>query len=326
MPDADQLLRTLRQDDTHLRALVALGVEDLLQRRVEELVQPEWLAQRVAEGLKASADDERTREWIRERIADLRGRLEHEDGAPLQRLNPELIEPIKELLARPYSPDAKVLLALLDHAAMRELVRDVLVHTLQAYARQLRVPDGAKQAIRSSGLGRSRLAAWAGAAKVAANMVGSEVERRVEGRVHEFVDEAIGSAIEVGVRHICDPKHAVGFGRMRADGVDTLRSLPASTWVTELDKLEIEAVIDDVHALVQGLANSADTAEQLARLLTAVVEEAGDKTAKDFLAGSGLEDGWRPQLEDLALERARAFVATPAFEGWLRGLCDSSTS
>ena len=217
MPDADQLLRTLRQDDTHLRALVALGVEDLLQRRVEELVQPEWLAQRVAEGLKASADDERTREWIRERIADLRGRLEHEDGAPLQRLNPELIEPIKELLARPYSPDAKVLLALLDHAAMRELVRDVLVHTLQAYARQLRVPDGAKQAIRSSGLGRSRLAAWAGAAKVAANMVGSEVERRVEGRVHEFVDEAIGSAIEVGVRHICDPKHAVGFGRMRAD-------------------------------------------------------------------------------------------------------------
>ena len=56
------------------------------------------------------------------------------------------------------------------------------------------------------------------------------------------------------------------------------------------------------------------------------VEEAGDKTAKDFLSGSGLEEGWRPQLEELALERARAFVATDAFEGWLTELCASSTS
>ena len=57
-----------------------------------------------------------------------------------------------------------------------------------------------------------------------------------------------------------------------------------------------------------------------------VLEEAGDKTAKDFLSGSGLEEGWRPQLEELALERARAFVATDAFEGWLTELCASSTS
>ena len=219
MPDADQLLSTLRQDDSHLRALVTLGVEDLLLRRVDELVEPAWLAQRVAEGLRASADDARTRAWILEGVAALRTRLAAEQGAPLQALNPELIEPIKELLARPYTPNAEVLLSVLDHAAMRELVRDVLLHTLQAYARHLRVPDGAKQAIRSTGLGKSRLAAWAGAAKVAANIVGSEVEKRVEGRVHDFVDEAIGSAIEVGVRHLCDPRHANAFGRMRADGV-----------------------------------------------------------------------------------------------------------
>ena len=326
MPDADHLLAALRGDDTHLHSLVRLGVDDLLGRRVDELVQPDWLAERVVEGLRASADDDRTREWIRQHVHEARDRIEQHDGAPLKEVNPDLIEPLKELLARPYSPDAQVLLALLDHAAMRELVRDVLLHTLQAYARQLKVPDGAKQAIKSSGLGRSRLAAWAGAAKVAANMVGSEVEKRVEGRVYDFVDGAIGNAIEVGVHHICDPKHAAGFGRMRADAVDTLVGLDSATWVKELDKLELEELIDDVHAMVKALARSEDTSRQMARLLTAVVEEAGDKTAKDFLSGSGLEEGWRPQLEELALERARAFVATDAFEGWLTELCASSTS
>ena len=132
MPDAELLLTRLRENDSHLKALVALGVDDLLSRRVEELVQPAWLAERVAEGLRASADDARTREWIRTHIQELRDRLQAEEGAPLEKLNPELVEPLKEILARPYSPDERVLLALLDHAAMRELVRDVLLHTLQA--------------------------------------------------------------------------------------------------------------------------------------------------------------------------------------------------
>ncbi len=326
MPEADQLLASLREDDEHLRSLVSLATNDLLQRSVRELVDPEWLADRIAEGLRASADDERTRDWIRLRVSDFRERLEAEPGAPLERIDPELVEPLKELLARPYSPNPEVLLTLLDHAAMRELVREVLLNTLQAYAKHLKVPDSAKQAIKSSGLGRTRLAAWAGAARVAANMVGQEVEKRVEGRLYDFVDGAISNAIEVGVLHICDPNKAEDFGRMRADGLDSLRTLPAATWAAELDKLQVDTLIDDLHALVQSLARSPDTSRQLAKLLTAVVEEAGESTAKDFLDGSGLEDGWRPQLEELALERTRAFVVTEAFELWLRALCDSSTS
>jgi len=326
MPEADQLLASLRQDDEHLRRLVSLATNDLLQRRVDELVDPEWLADRIAEGLRASADDDRTREWIQRRVTDFRERLQAEPGAPLERVDPELVEPLRELLARPYSPSPEVLLTLLDHAAMRELVREVLLNTLQAYAKHLKVPDAAKQAIRSTRIGRSRLATWAGAARVAANMVGQEVEKRVEGRLYDFVDGALSDAIEIGVLHLCDPNKAEEFGRMRVDGLDSLRSLPAATWAAELDRLPMDTIIDDLHALVQNLARSPDTSRQLASLLTTVVAEAGERSARDFLDGSGLEDGWRPQLEELALERARAIVATEAFEGWLRELCDSSTS
>ena len=137
MPDADHLLAALRGDDTHLHSLVRLGVDDLLSRRVDELVQPDWLAERVAEGLRASADDERTREWIRQHVHEARDRIEQHDGAPLKELNPDLIEPLKELLARPYSPDAKVLLALLDHAAAGTLeasIVGVLSNRADAYA------------------------------------------------------------------------------------------------------------------------------------------------------------------------------------------------
>jgi hypothetical protein len=58
--------------------------------------------------------------------------------------------------------------------------------------------------------------------------------------------------------------------------------------------------------------------------LEATVSEAGERSARDFLAGSGLEEGWRPHVQALMTERAQELVTTDAFGDWLRGVCDDA--
>jgi hypothetical protein len=316
--DADILVQKLRQEPQHLRELVTLAVDDLLERPVEELVDPAWLAERITEGFRASTRDPQTKEWIRARLEDARERLDQESGPLLYKVPTDLVNPIKDLLRRPYEPDPVVLRALIDHRATRGLFRDVLTHTITDYAKSVKMPEGAASAIKSTGLGRSRLAAWAGAAKVAAEMVGSEVEKRMEGRVQTYVDKAIGHAIELTVEHACDPKNTPAFADMRADAVDVLLAFPVDTWRKELDRQDMDGLIDDLHAALDAVVHSEAFGEQVASVLELTVQEGQGRTARAFLSGSGLEETWRESLEQLLDERASAFVQTPAFEGWLR--------
>ena len=318
--DADTLVRKLREEPEHLRSLVTLAVDDLLETPVEELVDPQWLGERLTKGFRASARDPQTKDWIRARVQDARKRLDQESGPLLYRVPTELVSPVKDLLRRPYEPDPVILRALIDHRATRALFRDVLTHTITDYAKSVKMPEGASSAIKSTGLGRSRLAAWAGAAKVAAEMVGSEVEKRLEGRVQKYVDEAIGKAIELTVQHACDPKNTPAFADMRADAVDVLLAFPVETWKKELDKEDLDGLIDDLHRALDAIVHSEAFEEQVVSVLQLSVDEGRGQTARAFLAGSGLEDTWRDSLEQILNERAGAFVQTSAFEGWLTQL------
>ncbi|MCP4810242.1 MAG: hypothetical protein GY913_24050 [Proteobacteria bacterium] len=318
--DADALLARLRTDDTHTRQLVTLVVDDLLDRPVEELVDPDWLAARLTEGFRASVEDDRTKEWIRARVQDLRARLDQESGPLLYKVDPALVEPVKDLLRRPYEPNPLVVRALLDHKATRSMFSAVLTHTVEEFAKTVKMPETASKVIKSTGIGRSRLAQWAGAAKAAAEIVGSEVEKRMEGRVQGYVDGAIGKAIEIAVEHACDPRNADAWAQQRADSVDVLLAFPVETWRDELDKLDLDQLIDDLAATLRAFAKSDAFEEQVKGVLELTVQEGEGKTARQFLDGSGLEDTWRESLEDLLNERVTAFVETDAFEGWLRDL------
>ena len=316
--DADALLARLRTDDTHTKALVTLVVDDLLDRPVEELVQPDWLGDRLVEGFRASVEDDRTKEWIRARVQDLRARLDDESGPLLYKVDPALVEPVKDLLRRPYEPNPAVVRALLDHKTTRSMFRAVLTHTVEEFAKTVKMPESASKVIKSTGLGRSRLAQWAGAAKAAAEIVGSEVEKRMEGRVGSYVDGAIGKAIEITVEHACDPRNAQSWADQRADSVDVLLAFPVETWRDELDKLDLDQLIDDLAATLRAFAKSDAFGEQVKAVLELTVQEGQGKTARQFLDGSGLEETWRDGVEELLNERVSAFVQTSEFEGWLR--------
>ena len=314
------LLNKLRGEPEHLRKLVTLVVDDLLDRPVEDLVEPAWLSERVVEGFRASVDDERTKDWIRSRVQEARARLDEESGPLLYKVDGGLVDPVKDLLRRPYEPNEQVMRALLDHRATRSMVREILTDTLTEYAKSIKVPDQASRVIKSTGIGRSRLAQWAGAAKAAAEIVGSEVEKRMDDRVTAYVDGAISRSIEIAVKHACAQENTEAWADMRADSVDILLGFPVETWAGEIDKLDLDQLIDDLAATLRAFAHSDAFPEQVQGMLELTVREGEGMTAREFLAGSGLEETWRESLEELLNERVQAFVATEAFEVWLEGL------
>ena len=314
---SDALLTKLRGEPEHLRKLVTLVVDDLLDRPVEDLVDPDWLSERLVEGFRASVDDARTKDWIRGRVQEARARLDEESGPLLYRVDRGLVDPVKDLLRRPYEPNEAVMRALLDHRATREMIREILTDTLTEYAKSIKVPDQASKVIKSTGIGRSRLAQWAGAAKAAAEIVGSEVEKRMDDRVKAYVDGAISRSIEIAVKHACDPDNAQAWADMRADSVDILLGFPVETWAGEIDKLDLDLLIDDLAATLQAFAHSEAFPEQVKGMLELTVKDGQGLSAREFLEGSGLEETWRTSLEDLLNERVQAFVATDAFATWL---------
>lgn len=320
MADAELVLGRLRDPEGPLRALVGLLLDDVLGRPARELVDPAWLAGALVQGIRSSADDPRTTAWIRGRVQALRARTGGLEGPLRGRVPGELVRPVQELLRRPYSPDPALVRPILDHAALRELIREMLFTTVMEYARRVRVPDGAMDALRAGPLGRGRLAQLAGAASVAARVVGGEVERQLEPRIREFVDGAIVRALDVAVDFFCAPSRAEVLGAWRADSVDVALGLPVELWLGELDRLDPEGLVEDLSGLVRALAHADALRAQLESAIRAALDQGGGLSAREFLAGSGLEEGWRPQAEELMLQRARDLVQTPAFESWLRGV------
>jgi hypothetical protein len=317
-----QILGHLRDSDGALEELVKRLLDDLLSRPVGEMVDPEWLARRFVDGLRASAADAHTEKWVRGLVRKGMERSGQESGPIGENLPPELVSPVKALLGRPYTPNNEIVHLLLDHPAMHELIRTVLVQILTDFGKSLKpilpisAPGGRKRG--------GALSQLVGAATEVASVVGAQVEERAEARVREFVNGAISASLEISVDHLCSEEFAVTFGEWRADSVDSLLGVPVETWSAEWEALDPEGLVTELVEVVRGLAAWEGLGELVETLLSALMEEVGDSSLSQFLAGSGLEEEWRPQAEDLLLQRARDFVATDSFATWLGDIVQGS--
>ncbi len=313
MPSADALLQVLRSEPATLEQLVGLVLDDLLARPVSELVEPEWLAASLVQGLQASADDVRTERWVHTQLEGVLERAQTQEGTLRTRVPEDLLGPVKELLRRPYVPDSVLMRALLDHPAMRNLIRAVLSETLTEFAHTIRsaVPQ------KSLGSSRGRLGNLIGAAQGVAAVVGAELERQLDGKVQAFLDGAIGRTLDMSVNRMCAPEFSEEFGTWRSEAMEELLDLPMTQYRRELEKLDPEALVTEVASMLRALARWEGLADALQAGLEAAVAEANEGSVRDLLADSGLEEGWRPQIETLMIERARDLVQTETFETWL---------
>lgn len=300
-----------------LDALVQMGVGFLMTRPVSELLDPDWIAEQVVVHLEAAASQQRTEAWVRARIHDLRDRVPAGrlgDGMPA-----EIIDPLRGVLARPYLPERELMGRLLNHPAMERLFRDILRSSLTSFAdriARLRPPGAAGEQL-SRGLDRLKSSLQRRAQQGVLGELSQELERQAEQRIGEHIDKSIAAVLAQVADQICDDSHAVLFGRYRVHVLDVLLQTENAILAGEVDKFDPDGLVSTGAAVARTVARREGLREEIANAARAVLEGAQGRSLQDFLEESGLDTGWRAELEGRFTQQAHDFIETPAFQQWL---------
>lgn len=315
----ERILARLRGPDDHLERLVALALDHLLDRPVAAIIDPAWLARALSQGMRASAASEQFEVWVAQRIEQAIARADRLQGTLGDELPITVLDPLQKALARPYRPDRELVEALFDHPSTRAILREILQANLLEFAKRMRsiVPDVGRAPTGSGGFA-SKLA---GMAKGVAAAVGSELEKQLEPRVEGFVDDILGVAVRMLIDRVGSEEFAPEFAKWRVDVLLAVLALPIERLVVGQGRPRAELAAD-VAAILRALASWRGLGERIEVALGELIAEHGQETAREFLDGSGLEQAWRPMLEQAVTEQARQWVETEGFSNWLRVLVE----
>ena len=317
--EAERVLARLR--GARLDALVGLAVDFLMNRPVSELLDPDWVAEQVVLNLEAIASQQRTEEWLRARIRDLRARVP--EGRLGDRAPAEIVDPLRGVLARPYLPERELVGRLIDHPAMERVFKDVLSSSLSGFAERiarLKPPVGSEQLSR----GFDKLKSLQRRAQQGVlGGLSQELERQAEQRVREHVDKSIAAVQGQVADQISDDSHPPRFGSERVHLLEVQLKTDNPLQAREVDKIDPDGLVTTGAAVARAVARRDGLREEIAAAIRAMLEEARGRSLQDFLEESGLETGWRAELEARFTEQARDFIETPTFGDWLGDLLGS---
>ncbi|KIG15983.1 hypothetical protein DB30_05037 [Enhygromyxa salina] len=318
---SQQVLARLREEPQRVDALIELGLDHVLARPIAELIDHQWLAKAISDGIRASARSQEFERWVETRVEQALARVDGLEGALGDKLPVTLLGPLEQALGRPYQPDRELARTLLDHPSMRMIMREILQANLLEFGNRMRsiMPDTSAVSKLPGGGLASRLA---GVAKGVASAVGGELERQLEPKVQSFVDDILGVTIDMMVERVSSEAFVPEFVSWRIDVLHALLGLPIDKLIAERHKYPPKAFAADVAAILQALAAWRGLGDQVAEILTELIREHGHVSAREFLDGSGLEAAWRPTLQRALSEQAQEFVATEAFAGWLDQLLE----
>ena len=309
--------RLLGEGPGNVDALVGLILDWLLARPVAELIEPAALARQLANALDLATRSDQTERWLQGQVTQLRARV------PNQKLGaqapPEVTEPLAKVLGRPFQPDRALLARLLDHAAVEKLMAEVLTGAIRNFAMKLR-----PMAPASAGRHFGALKGLAGGARAFGDGLfgglSHEIEAKAEQKARDFVEGALQSVIAEFVGLLTSTDNAVLLGDWRAHMLGVFLDTPLPVLAGEIDKLDPEALVATGAAVARSFSRRADLHEELRRMVTLVLDETGGKSVGELLADGGIEEEWRPELEGQLVGRARDFVETEVFAGWLGNL------
>jgi hypothetical protein len=243
-PVAARALERLRDPgDTHLDALARMVVDEATATPIADIAHPRWLAGQLATALEAVAHQDNVRDLLAERFDRQLASWKEEDRPLGTWLPPEVDEPLRTALSKPWVPSEEIVFRLIDHDVLWALMREVLEGTLQRFRRRLRALDqglfggmGQRAARRGRGL-------LGGVAETMAGQVVGAVKNEVEGRmdavVADFLSSATREGLRVVARHMSNPEHAGAYGELRVSILDTLQDTEVQELAVELEKLGV---------------------------------------------------------------------------------------
>lgn len=322
--DATNLLEKLRQTapTSPLRGLAELSVDALL-----DLPMSAWVSQaevatwgrRLLSGFLASSGAQAA---VTRVVEEVFSRLQKE-RRPVEAVLPrELKRALREVVRRPFSPDRRLVLTIIDREPFRDLVRQILVEAVVEFGRRASAPVAGM----ARGLGTlARMAqetvkSRTGGLGSLVGAVGSEVERQLEKRAVEFVDTALAGVLGQLADAVADPKRADEASELRLSLFDGALALTGPQLARELMNADVPGAVELLKGGLRSWVSSKEADDALGALGAFVLSLGGSKTGRAQLDELGLLSDARQLAVEQTLARLQHVVGTPAFAAWLETL------
>lgn len=309
-------------DDGPLPRLAALAVDAVLDTPLSDFSgRDEAVAvmRRLVQAWLASPEAPKTLERL---VDELVAKLQA-DRRTLEAIAPQqLQDTLRELIGRPFSPDRRLVLTIIDRGPTRELVRQLLVDLVLDFGRRATAPVAGV----ARGLGTlARLAgetvkSKAGGLGGLVGAVSGEVERQLERRAIEFVDAALGGVFAELADAISNPKRAEEAAELRKAIFDGVLELTLPQLAREVMNADVPGAAEVLREGLRRWFATKDADIALGQVVQAVLDRDGGRTLRQVLADWGLDGEARALAVEHLTVRMRAIAGTDAFAAWLDAL------
>lgn len=319
----DRTLARLRDpDDPALSELAALVGRHVAARPLVDAVDAPRLAAHAATALRSLATDD-ARDHLVSRLDEERARLGAETRTPRAWMVPEVDGPLRELLSEAWVPSEDLAYEVINHEALRSMLREVLKGALTRFAGGMRTLDqgvlgglGGRVARKGAGL----LGGVASRAEGIAQAMKDEVEQRFEGRIKETLGQTTDEAVRAVAAWVSDPAHAAVLASLRVSVLDTVLDTPVGELIGEFDELDTARLVAAVWGGLEAAAARDDLEAELQERIEQTVSVWGDETVGAWLDDLGLRASWDEAIVELMTAEMRPLVATEEFGTWWQAL------
>ena len=325
---ADRALARLRDaDDPALSDLVAIALKAFDDVPLGAVVDVDSLAKHGRRAVHHLASTPEARARALEVCTKARAEA-RTSTTPARDLVPaEAQAVVRTVLAQPWAPSEDLTYAVINHDAVRTLVREVLQGAMSKLVHRLRQVDqgslggvGGKVVKRGKGLFGGVAGGLGAAAEGLMGTVRDEITATLDARMRETLGAATDEAIRGIAAWVADPAHAEPVAALRISILDLVLDLPIGELVQELDEVSNEAVVD---AVFQGLREAAardDLEAELHGTITRAIAPWADERLGTWLDALALREVWSDASDGLITPLARRVVHTEEFGTWWSSL------
>lgn len=311
-------LGTKLKDEKAVQALAVVCIDVWLEKPVGELVPAEVLVPVVRAGLTGWLETPSAVPALARGVELVVNELNAQRRTLKDVVARDVREAVRDVVGRPFSPDKKLVLTVIDRDPTRELVRQLLLDFVLEFGRRASAPVAGV----AKGLGTfAKLAGDAvksrtGTLGSLVGAVGSEVERQMEKRAVEFVDAALSGVFGQLADAVSDPRRATEAAELRVAMLDGVLELTLPQLARELANADVPGAAEVVRAGLTRWLASAASDDELKALAQFALNDVAARPAKDVLAELGLLAVVRERGAEALSKRISEVVASPAFATW----------
>lgn len=316
--DATTLIQKLQSDEGAV-GLAKLSVEALLAQPLEALLPREQLragTRKVLEAWLSAPEGAKAIDVLVERVVN---ELQSQPRAMKDVAPREATTLIREVLGRPFSPDRRVVLTVIDRPPMRELVRQLLLTAILDFGRKASAPvAGVARGLGSiAKLAGDTVKSRTGVLGSVVGAVSGEVERQLEKRAVDFVDAALAGVFGQIADALSDPKRAHEASELRQAFFDGLIELTGTQLAREVMNSDVSGGAEEVRASLKRWLASDASNTQLDQLAALTLKHDGARPAAEVLKELGLLDVAVALGTEHLARHIKTVTSSPSFAAWL---------